>query len=213
MYKFSEYVLRRDEVNFNPNLGRVLPQSVRSNVNFSLPTAAMKTGAAALQGIGTLAGGMVAALSGVPVTIAAMQDAKTRFERAQAYILPYLVKDEGMRARVMQKVDSALAFLQSNKDTGVVGGSDELPAVQMGGVHSGVGSALWRGLTTSFKNLYDTLLNRSNKAGPFLKMLDQFKVMFESLGEMSKEVAYGKLRAFKQAAEVGSTYIDPDTMR
>jgi hypothetical protein len=212
MYKFSEYVLRRDEVNFNPNLGRVLPQSVRGNVDFSLPTAAMKTGAAALQGMGTLAGGMVAALSGVPVTIAAMQDAKTRFERAQRYILPYLAKDKGMRDRVLQKVDSALAFLDSNKDTGVVGGGG-LPVVQMGGVHGGVGSALWRGLSTSFRNLYDTLLNRSNKTVPFLKMLDQFKVMFESLGEMSKEVAYGKLRAFKQAAEVGSTYIDPDTMR
>jgi len=210
MYKFREYVSKRDEVNYNPNLGKVLPQSVRGNVDFSIPTAAMKTGAAALQGVGTLAGGMVAALSGVPVTIQAMQDAKTRFERAQRYILPYLAKDEGMRARVLQKVDSALAFLQSNQDKGVISGGEGLPDVGMGGVHGGVGSALWKGLSATFKNLYDTLLNRSNRAGPFL---EQFKVMFESLGEMTKEVAYGKLRAFKQAAEVGSTYIDPDTMR
>jgi hypothetical protein len=155
---------------------------------------------------------MVAALSGVPMTIAAMQSAKTRFEKAQGYMLPYMAKDEGMRARVLQKVDAALAFLQSNKNVGVVGGGG-LPSVEMGGVHRGVGSALWSGLKATFSNLYDTLLNRSNKTVPFMKFLEQFKIMLESLGEMTKEVAYGKLRAFKQAAEVGSTYIDPDTMR
>lgn len=212
MLKFSEYVSRRDEASYNPNLGNILPNVIKQNQDFSVPTAAMKTGAAALQGVGALAGGMVAALSGVPVTIMAMQGAKARFERAQSYVLNYLMKNPQAKDSILSKVNEALTYLQSNQDKGVVSGAGALPAVSMGGVH-GFGSALWKGISTSFRNLYDTLLNKSNYDVSFKKFLDQYKVMFESLGEMTKEVAYGKLRAFKQAAEKSDNFIDPDTRK
>lgn len=213
MYRFKEWLSRRDEVSYNPNLGNVLPNAVQQNQDFSLPTAAMKTGAAALQGVGALAGGMVAALSGIPVTIQAMQGAKARFERAQGYVLNYLLKNPQGKDFLLSKVDEVLAFLESNKDTGVISGGGNLPAVNMGGVHGGTTAALWRGISTSFRNLYDTLMNKSNYDVAYKKFLDQYKVMFESLGEMTKEVAYGKLRAFKQAASRPDNYIDPDTMK
>lgn len=192
MYSFKDYIKRRDEVNYNPNLGNILPNSIRQNVDFSIPTAAMKTGAAALQGVGTLAGGMIAALSGIPVTIASMQSAKTRFERAQRYILGYLQNRPGMKQLVLGKVNEALGFLENNQDIGYV--------------PHGFGGAIWNGIKASFGNLYDTLMNKN--VSP---LLGQLKIMLESLGQMNKEVAYGKLMAFKQAAEVGETYIDPDT--
>lgn len=211
MYKFHEYVLRRDEINYNPNLGNMLPNSVRQNVDFSLPTAALKTGAAALQGVGTLAGGMVAALSGIPVTVQAMQGAQVQFERAQNYVLNYLMKNPQSREGILGKVEEALAYLSSNQNKGVISGGENLPAVGMGGEHGGTNAAIWKGIAASFRNLYDTLLNKSNYSVAFKKFLDQYKVMFESLGQMTKEVAYGRLRAFKQAVERSDNYIDPDS--
>jgi len=206
MYKFNEYVLRRDETSMNPLDYTALrssgkdgnPESTLVNkvgVPFGLPIAAMSGGLPIASGL-----------------INAMRAARSMAYRAAYNILDYLHNHPDLKVQVLNVIKRMADKLDKGSHMGVVHG-DGLPTVNAQG-HSStigeIGAAVWKGITTSAVNMFDTIFGpRDAVVGTddraTLKFKKDYRVFFQELGTLSPREAFPLLKNFEHVLNLGGT--------
>jgi hypothetical protein len=210
MQTFAEYVVRRDEASFNVTDYTPMKDNPDSWI---------------YKGLGAAAGVAPAAASGlVPATIGVMKafrGSKSRAYGAAAAILDYINKNESWRGPILNNIRQAVKAVESvgyeskepkaGRAMGVVGGG-EFPSVNTAGYSklADIGSAVWKGVMTSARNVADTLFGSSGiTTGNLMKFKEAFTILFQAIGQLPPRVAHPLLKNLEQAlVRRGGTWRD-----
>jgi hypothetical protein len=195
MYKFNEYVLRRDEVSFN-----ILDKTpLRSSGHGGNPDSTIVNKVGVPFGL-PIAGisGIVPAATGI---INAMRAAKSRAYGAAHTILDYLHIKPDLKGQIVDVIAKVIKKLEGGSHMGIVRAGTGTPTVDSGG-HSTfgeIGAAVWNGIATSAVNMFDTIFGPRDVVvdSATLNFKKAYRVFFEQLGKLTPSEAFPLIKNFE----------------